>query len=115
MQDFRNVDAWKRAHELALRIYRITRQFPKEEVFGVTMQLRRSAIAVPQKIAVACGSEPVSMNTELRKAAAITSDLEYVILLAGDLELLRGEEGDVLMEEVVGTRKMIYGLIRSRA
>lgn len=114
MQDFRNLDAWAKAHRLVLSIYNATRSLPREEIFGITMQLRRAATAVPMRIAEACGGEAQDMPKELRKAAAMTSDLEYLVLLAGDLALFDEPLRDRLMVDVVEVRKMIFGLIRSR-
>jgi four helix bundle protein len=57
MQDFHHVEAWKKAHSLVLEIYRETRTLPREEIFGVTMQLRRSAVAIATRIAEGCGRE----------------------------------------------------------
>jgi four helix bundle protein len=114
MQDFRNLDAWSKAHRLVLSVYSATRALPREEIFGITMQLRRAATAVPMRIAEACGGEAHEMARELRKAAAMTSDLEYLLLLAGDLELFNGPLKERLMTDVVEVRKMIFGLIRSR-
>lgn len=114
MQDFRKLDAWVKAHELVLKIYDVSRALPRDEVFGITMQMRRSALAIPQRIAQACGGEAVNLSSELRKATAMTSDLEYVILVAGDLGFLDAKLRDGLIADVVEVRKMIFGLIRSR-
>ena len=114
MQYFRNLDAWAKAHRLVLSIYGATRGLPREEVFGITMQLRRAATAVPMRIAEACGGEAQDTSRELRKAAAMTSDLEYLVLLAGDLKLFDESLCERLMGDIVEVRKMIFGLIRSR-
>ena len=114
MQDFRNLDAWAKAHRLVLSMYNATRALPREEIFGITMQLRRAATAVPMRIAEACGGESHDMSRELRKAAAMTSDLEYLVLLAGDLGLFDEPLREGLMTDVIEVRKMIFGLIRSR-
>src|SRR6201994_4486720 len=89
MQDFRNLDAWVKAHRLVLAVYSATRALPREEIFGITMQLRRAATAVPMRIAEACGGDAQDMARELRRAAAMTSDLEYLVLLASDFGTIR--------------------------
>ncbi len=81
-------------------------------MFGVTMQLRRTAVAIPTRIAEACGAESVDMPRELRKAAAITSDLEYLVLLAGDLGYFDKDSQDRLTSDLVEVRKMIFGFLR---
>jgi four helix bundle protein len=113
MQDFRNVDVWKKAHSLALSIYQETRSMPHEEVFGMTMQLRRSAAAVPSRIAEGCGRETdAEFALDIRRAIAGCSELEYLILLANDLRLLSPETAKELSMQTVEARKMLFGLRR---
>jgi hypothetical protein len=65
MQDFRNIDAWKKAHNLVLSIYRETLSLPKEEVFGVTIQLRRTATSVATRIAEGTGRSALQSLPEI--------------------------------------------------
>ena len=109
MQDFRNVDAWKKAHGLALRIYQETKSLPRDETLGITMQLRRSATAIASQIAGGCGSEGnCDFAVDLRKAAAQCSELEYLVLLTKDLALWPPTLSDELMASAVEVRKMIF-------
>ena len=57
MQDFRKLQVWKKSHDLTLRIYEITSQFPREETYGLTSQIRRSSASIPTNIAEGCGRE----------------------------------------------------------
>ena len=50
MQDFRNLMVWTRSHELVREVYRISRDFPREELFGLTSQLRRCAVSIPSNL-----------------------------------------------------------------
>ena len=109
MQDFRNVDAWKKAHGLALRIYEETKSLPRDETFGITMQLRQSATAIASQIADGCGSEGNGgFAVDFRKAAGHCSELEYLVLLTKDLALWPPTLSDELMASAVEVRKMIY-------
>ena len=55
MQDFRNLNVWKNAHALALGIYKSTKPFPKQEMFGLTSQIQRAAVSIPANLAEGCG------------------------------------------------------------
>jgi len=55
MKDFRKLTVWQKAHELTLAVYKATRGFPKEELYGLTSQVRRSSVSVPSNIAEGCG------------------------------------------------------------
>lgn len=57
MQDFKNLKVWEKAHGLTLEIYRYTKDFPKEELYSLTNQLRRAASSVPANIAEGCGKQ----------------------------------------------------------
>lgn len=114
MQDFRNVTAWKKAHALVLTIYRETQAFPKDEAFGVTLQLRRKAAAVAMQIAEGAGrSSNEEFRLDLRRAASGCNELEYLVLLAGDLAYWRPDVLPRLGEDVSEVRKVIFGLLRS--
>jgi four helix bundle protein len=55
MEDFKNLKVWAKAHEMTLAVYRKTQTFPKEEVYGLTSQLRRAAASIGANIAEGCG------------------------------------------------------------
>jgi four helix bundle protein len=113
MQDFRNVGAWEKAHALVLSVYRDTQSMPREEVFGITMQLRRGAMAVATRIAEGAGrSNNVEYAVDLRKPAASSNELEYLMVLARDLGYWKPELCERLVADAVEVRKMIFGLAR---
>jgi four helix bundle protein len=114
MQDFRTIDAWKKAHDLVLSLYRQTLSLPKEEAFGITIQLRRSATAIATRIAEGAGRAlPVEFATELRRSAASCNELEYLIVLAKDLNYWKPEIAERLIADTVEVRKMIFGFLRT--
>lgn len=55
MRDFRQLRVWEDSHQLALEIYKITKSFPKEELFALTSQIRRASVSIASNIAVGCG------------------------------------------------------------
>jgi four helix bundle protein len=55
MQNFRDLTVWQKAHRLTLAVYQFTRSFPREEIYGLTSQMRRAAASVATNIAEGCG------------------------------------------------------------
>ena len=91
-ETFRDLDAWKAAHELALAVYRLTRKFPKDELFGVTSQVRRSATSIPANIAEWFGRQgPKEFLRFIRIANGSLQETKYLLLLAKDLGYLTPE------------------------
>ena len=89
LKDFRNLKVWEQAHFLTLHLYQATANFPREELFGLTSQIRRSAASTGANIAEGCGKRG---NNELQRflqfASGSSSELDYHLLLARDLHLL---------------------------
>lgn len=113
MQDFHQLNVWKRAHELVLRVYRASNELPATENFGLMLNLRRSASFIARSIAEGAGRDSdMEFATELKRARAAAHDLEYNLLLSRDLGLLRTELHDELNADVVEVRKMISGLVK---
>ena len=112
MRDFHHLEVWGRAHRLALALYRVTRSFPKEELYGLTTQIRRAATSVGANIAEGCGRRS---DRELRRflliAMGSASELEYHLLLASDLGLIDPSSHTTLGKELTGVKRMISGLL----
>ncbi|MCC6526888.1 MAG: four helix bundle protein [Polyangiaceae bacterium] len=107
MQNFRDLKVWAKAHELALGVYRATTAFPREELYGLTSQMRRSAVSVPSNIAEGCCRSAGDFGRFLRIAAGSASELEYQLLLARDLELLPPAESQELSERAIEVKRML--------
>ena len=114
MKDFRNLQVWEKAHALALVVYRVTKSFPKEELYGLTSQIRRSSTSIPTNIAEGCGR---SGDAELARFMQISmgsaSELEYQLLLAHDLNYLDNEIYTELHEKVTEVKRMLAGFIKT--
>ena len=116
MRDFRNFDAWKKAHALTLAIYRLTEDFPSTESFGLVMSMRRCASNIAMRIAEASGrddGEPYASG--LRSARGLGVELEYQILLSRDLRLMEEATHDALREQIIEVRRMLSGVIRKHS
>ena len=111
MKDFRQLQVWQKAHQLTLAIYRVTKGFPRDELYGLTAQMRRSSASVPANLAEGCGR---SGDAELARFCSIAigsaSELEYHLLLARDLELLGVEDYSDLAGQASEVNRMLTGL-----
>ena len=92
MQDYRNLDAWKKAHAIVLRTYAQTAAFPNAERFGLTTQMRRAAVSVPANIAEGCYRGERSLAQSLRIALGSAAELEYYVILAAELNFIPDRE-----------------------
>jgi four helix bundle protein len=89
MQDFRNLKVWQKAHALTLDVYRYTRNFPAEEKFGLSNQLRRSSASIAANLAEGCArGGDIEFARFVRIAAGSASETDYHLLLARDLQYL---------------------------
>ncbi|MFO0790607.1 MAG: four helix bundle protein [Pirellulales bacterium] len=113
MQDFRNLDVWKKAHELTLSTYRLTKTFPEDERFGLTSQLRRSAASIGANLAEGCGrgTDP-DFARFVQTAMGSSSEVEYHFLLARDLDYMPAEVYTPLDEEITRIKRMLSSLLR---
>lgn len=112
-RDFRQLKVWEKSHKLALDIYRITENFPREEIYGLTSQMRRSSSSIPTNIAEGCGRSGQAEFTHfLQIALGSASELDYQILLARDLTFLQEEAHNLLAGQVAEIKSMLFSLIR---
>jgi len=113
MQDYKSLKVWQRGHQLTLAVYRITASFPREEIYGLTSQLRRSAASVPANIAEGCGCDTsAELARFLYVALGSASECEYHLLLAHDLGLLKDGDDEHLSGEATQLKRMLAALIR---
>ena len=109
MRDFQQLTIWQRSHVITLKIYSVTKNFPKEELFGLTSQMRRSSSSVPTNIAKGCGRESlIEFKRFLIIAAGSASELQYQIILCKDLNYMNEYIFKELYEEVIEIKKMIF-------
>jgi four helix bundle protein len=112
--DYRDLDVWKVSMDLAVDIYGATRTFPRDEMFGMTSQLRRAATSVPANIAEGFGREQTGGFVQfLRVAQGSLKELETHILLSQRVGLLDEQISTSLGERCGRVGKMLRGLIRS--
>jgi len=113
MQNFRNLKVWEKAHALTLDVYRSTRVFPREEIYGLTSQIRRAAVSIGANIAEgSCRSGDVDFARFVQFATGSASEVEYHLLLAHDLSLLKTTDYERLSSEVVEVKRMLASLLQ---
>jgi len=113
-RDYRDLIVWQRGIHLVKSIYAATKAFPKDELFGLTSQLRRAAVSVPSNIAE--GQQRRSHNDFKRYLSISLGSLAEVdtqLVVAGELGYSCVEELQRIQSEIHELRKMIYGLISS--
>ena len=114
MQNFRKLQVWEKSHNLTLRIYRLTSKFPREEIYGLTSQMRRACASIPTNIAEGCGRESsADFARFLQIAIGSASETEYLILLAHDLEYLTVDQHAELMDTTIRVKKMLTALVKN--
>jgi four helix bundle protein len=113
MKNFRDLQVWEKAHSLTLASYRITKEFPKQEMYGMSSQIRRCAASIPANIAEGCGKRG---NGEFQRylniATGSASELEYHFLLAHDLNFISDPNYNELNDRIIEVKRMLASLAR---
>lgn len=108
MQDFRNLHVWQKAHELTLLVYRLTQNFPKDEMFGLRNSLRRTCVDIPASVAEGSGKTSDSEFSRcIGIALGLSNRLEYFVLLSYDLKMFSDNENSILNNTIVEMKKML--------
>ncbi|MBR5911536.1 MAG: four helix bundle protein [Bacteroidales bacterium] len=114
MRDFHNYKVWNKGHQFALNIYKKTKSFPKEELFGITSQIRRAATSIPFNIAEGCGRRSDAEFAHfLNIAAGSASEVEEELLLSYDLGFLDETAYEQLNSDVNDIKAMLNKLIET--
>jgi four helix bundle protein len=112
MRNYRDLQTWNKAHKLTLELYKLSRGFPKEEVYGLTSQLRRAASSIGANLAEGCGRQS---NPEFARFVRISmgsaSELDYHLLLASDLGFIERYAYGHLSRSLTEVRKMLASLL----
>jgi four helix bundle protein len=113
MKDFRQLKVWEKAHALTLAVYRTTVAFPREEVYGITSQMRRCSASVAANLAEGCGrTGDGDFHRLLNIAAGSAVELGYFLLLACDLDLISVESYGALEKDALEVQRRLASLLR---
>jgi four helix bundle protein len=111
MRDFKKYDIWQLSHSLTLKLYKITSDFPKEELYGLSSQIRRAAASIPTNISEGCGrNSDKEFNQFLNIALGSANETEYLLILSKDLNYINNEIFENLEKEINTIKSKIYKL-----
>ena len=113
VKDFHELKVWQKAHQLTLAVYQVTAAFPREELYGLTSQLRRACSSIAANLAEGCGRNG---DAEFARFCSIAmgsaSELEYHLLLAKDLKLIKPADYDQLAPRAIELKRMLTALLQ---
>ena len=108
MRDFRKLKVWEKAHFFILEVYRKTKLFPKDELFGITSQFRRASVSIANNIAEGCGrNSKKEMYNFFNISMGSASEVEYLLLLSYDLSYLKVNDYNDLNNSLIEVKKML--------
>jgi four helix bundle protein len=108
------LDVFKLAHSVTLQVYRLVASFPKDELYGLSSQMKRAAVSINSNL-----MEGGARKTDAEKrhfasiARGSASELKYQIMLAGDLDFINGEQVDQITNDLNRILQMLSGLIKN--
>jgi len=114
LRNYKDLKVWQKSYQLCLVIYKITKEFPNDERYSLTSQIRRSAVSVPSNIAEGYGRKSTLEYIRfLYIAYGSTCELETQILLAGDLGYIKSDKLTKVQKDLEEGERMLKALIKS--
>lgn len=109
MHNFKNIIAWQKSRELVKDIYMLTSKFPKEEIYGLTSQIKRASVSMPSNIAEGTSRTDKDFSRFLDMAIGSSFELETQLILSNDLGFISYELLEATTSKVSEVQKIIYG------
>jgi len=114
IHSFRDLVVWQKGMDLVTEIYRLSQKFPKDEVFGLTSQIRRAAVSIPSNIAEGRGkSSKGEFQQFLHHSRGSLAEVETQITIARNLGYLNAAETEPVMEIIAEVGRLLHGLLTS--
>ena len=114
MRNYRDLQVWTKAHKLTLDLYRLSQSFSREEIYGLTSQLRRSAVSIGANLAEGCGRRTSAELARFVKIAmGSASELDYHLLLSHDLGFMKSNDFTRAASALTEVRKMLTSFLSS--
>ena len=112
-RDYKKLKVWELSHKLVVKVYIVTEKFPKAELFGLTSQMRRSAVSIPANIVEGTARKSQKEYIHfLVTALGSASELDYYIYLAKELKYIQDSNYEELRKDCKEVIRMIQGLIQ---
>jgi four helix bundle protein len=113
VKDFHELKVWQKAHELTLAVYQVTASFPREELYGLTTQMRRAGASIAANLAEGCGRDgDAELNRFCSIALGSASELQYFLVLARDLHVLEDPDYDCLANKTTEVKCMLTRFVQ---
>lgn len=114
LKNYKELNVWQKSYTLCLMIYRITKEYPKEELYGLVSQLRRVAVSIPSNIAEGYGRKSTADYLRfLYIAYGSVCELETQIMISGDLDYISEDTFREITDNIGEVERMLKGLINS--
>ena len=113
IRSFEDIEAWKEGHLLVIEIYKMTKEFPKDELFGLTSQMRRCAVSITSNIAEGFSRQSYKEKSQFYSVSlGSVTELQSQLFVAKDISLITNEQFKNTYERTVFVHKFINGLIK---
>lgn len=113
IQSFTDLNTWKEGHRLVLMVYEITRKFPKEEIFGLSNQLRRAAVSITSNIAEGFSRQSYKEKVQFYSISlGSVTEAQNQILVARDIKYIDDNQFQKIAQQTIIVHKLINGLIK---
>jgi four helix bundle protein len=109
MRDFKKYDVWQLSHEFCVRVYSVTKNYPKDEIYGMTSQIRRASLSIPTNISEGAGRYgDKEFANFLNIALGSAHEVENLLIISNDLDYLTGDLFIELADRVNTIKRKLY-------
>ena len=114
LKNYKELNVWQKSYKLCLHIYKVTKRFPKDEMYGLTSQIRRSAVSIPSNIAEGYGRKTTLEYVRfLYIAYGSVCELETQTMISGDLGYVGKKRLQEIRQEIGDVERMLKAMIKS--
>jgi four helix bundle protein len=114
MDNFRSLQVWQKSIDLAVIIYKVTSKFPKDELYGITSQMRRCSVSISSNIAEGAGrNSKQDFRRFLNIAYSSACELETQLIISNKLKYVTGKQNKMIFNLIEEIQKMLYGLTKT--